>query len=721
MSRLEVDPRNPDHVFFLSEDLVESRDGGRTFYNNQSAVHQDHHAMWIASNARRMIEGNDGGAPISLDGGKIWDWRYNVTIAQIYHVGFDMAVPYNVCGGMQDNDSYCGPSDSLSQLGILNHDWRDAGSDSDGTWTWPDPRDADLVWNVGIRDLNGQLTIYNKRSRQSYEITPYVRDTNGAGLAGIPYRFNWEAPVAFSPLDPQVAYYGGNVVWATRDRGRHWQQISPDLTLDDPAHQQVAGGPINTDVSGAEFYDTILDIAPSPLDRNVIWIGTDDGLVQVTRDGGAHWRHPTIAGLPPYGRVETVEPSPYSAAAAFAVVDRHFSGDEAPYVYATSDYGGSWQSVKGDLPGNEILHVVRQDPRNPQILYAGSEHGVWVSFNRGMNWRSLHNNMPTVSVHDLRIHTRDNDLIAATHGRGFWILDDLSPLQELARANSSTAVLFAPRPAYTFFRWWSVEYGTGAGECCAAQNQFAGENPPGGALLSYYLSRTAKQRPTLAISDSSGRTLAHVPAPGRAGINRVSWDLAEDGPVSWHSAREWNRGPSNGAPAVPGTYTATLHANGSNLTRSISVRPDPRASWTQAQYVERRDFLRELYAELSQIDSSLNDLDAIRTALDKRIYLLRSGRAPGREIQQTVEWLRRAQALSAEISSNPRNPEDDQWRPDKLRERLLILIDVYGDLSQGPPLSAHRREAAEIKPIYDAAIEQYRDFIRDMSRMEAGQ
>jgi photosystem II stability/assembly factor-like uncharacterized protein len=716
MSRLDVDPQNPNHVFFSSEDLVESRDGGRTIHTVDAQTHQDHHGMWIAADGKRMIEANDGGAPISLDGGTTWDWRLNVSIAQIYRLGYDMSTPYNVCGGIQDNDSYCGPSDSLNPLGILNHDWRDVGNDSDGSWVWPDPHDSNLVWVVGVRDLNGQLTVYDKRSRQSHDVTPYVRDTNGEPLAGLPYRFNWEAPLAFSHFDSRLAYFGGNVVWLTNDVGRHWRQISPDLTRNEPAHQQVAGGPINTDVSGAEFYDTILDIAPSGVDRNVIWVGTDDGLVQLTRDEGANWKNVTMTSVPAYGRVESIEASPHNAGSAFAVLDCRVSGDQSPYIYATSDYGASWRPVMGDLPSDEIIHVVRQDPRNADVLYAGGEHGVWVSLTGGMHWQTLSNNMPTVSVHDLRIHPRDNDLIAATHGRGFWILDDLTPLQASASSVTSQTAFFQPRDAFTFFRWWSHEYGYGGSAgptCCPPQNQFSGENPASGVFLSYYLPQSAKRAPTMTISDASGRIIAHQDASNNAGINRVAWDLTEEPPVPWHSQRSWNQGPS-GLTVIPGTYSATLSVDGQSFTRTLTVKPDPRAHWTQADYLERHAFLAGLYAEVDQIDAALNRLDAVRGMLARKIDTLESRHAPAAQVQAAKRFAHQAQIIYAELTSNPRNSEDPLWRADKLRERILILIDVYDLLSQGPPSQAHKREAAEIRPLYETTMSHYQHFISSL-------
>lgn len=690
MSRLAVDPTNANHVFFLSENLVETRDGGRTFRELRSAVHQDHHAMWIARDARRMIEGNDGSAAISLDGGKIWDWRFNVTIGQLYHVGYDDENPYNVCGGLQDNDSYCGPANSLSQLGILNRDWRDVGNDADGTWVWPEPGRPASVWNVGVNALNGQIGIFDLVSRQNHDISPYVGDTNGRGLAGLPYRFNWEAPVAFSPRIPGVAYFGGNVLFVTRDRGNTWTAISPDLTRNDPEKQHVAGGPINTDVSGAEFYDTILDIAPSTLDGRVIWVGTDDGLVQLTRDGGEHWKNVTMPQVEPWGRVETVEPSHTSMAGAFAVVDRHLSGDRAPHIFATDDYGATWRAIVEGLPPDQYAHVVRQDPRNPDVLYAGLERGVWIRLGREARWQPLRLNMPPVSIHDLRVQPRDNDLLVATHGRGFWILDDLRPLQQLSAAAAAGFTLFPTRVAYHWYLWWTGTYGTSQDECCAPAGEFVGQNPDYGALVSYYLPSARDKAPWIEIADGSGRTVRRLGGTRRPGVNRVAWDLAEDPPVPWRTAREWNRGPKDGVDVVPGTYRVRVHGALSTLYGEVVVKADPRAPWTLAQYALRHDFLRRLYDDLSTIDRALNDLDARR-------------RGAG------VAERARIDAIVARLTSNPRNSEDDLWRPDRLRERIQTLIGTLS-LSQGPPLAAHLREADEIRPEFEAAIATYRSY-----------
>jgi photosystem II stability/assembly factor-like uncharacterized protein len=704
MSRLAVDPSNPNHVFFSSEDLIETRDGGKTYSDVLGAVHQDHHGLWISRDGRRIIEANDGGAPISIDGGKTWDWRFNVVLAQIYHVGYDFRNPYHVCGGIQDNDSYCGPSDSLSPLGIENSDWRDVGNDGDGSWVWPQPNDPSSIWNVGVNELNGQLGIFDLASRQNYDISPDVTDTNGRALAGLPYRSNWEAPISLQQLftlgGPHsdqahtVAYYGANALFRTVDLGRTWTVISPDLTRNDPSKQQVAGGPINTDVSGAEFYDTIFDIAPSRLDTKRIWIGTDDGLVQLTTDASihstqvAHWRNvtPPASLVLPWGRVDSVEASNADAARAYVAIDRHVMGDAKPYILVTDDSGTTWRTIVNGLPANQYVHVVREDPANPDVLYAGLEQGVWVSLDRGTHWESLRLNMPSVAVHDLRVQPQYHDVLVATHGRGFWILDDAGALSGLSSAVAAAVPrLFAPRRAYTWYRWWTSYYGTHPDECCLTAGAYAGEDPPQGALLTYYL--PSATHAWIEVFDAQGRRVRCLDAPAEAGVERTAWDLTETPPVPWLRARDWNRG-GTGATVVPGHYVVTLHAGSATAEQSIEVQPDPRAAWTQSQYVARYQFVRELNDELSAIDTALNRLDRL------------AAESPSSNSLRVTRL----------FTSGVVNSEDDQLMPDRLRERLTILQGVVA-LSQGPPTPAQLREAAAIRAQFDAAVTAYRAFL----------
>jgi photosystem II stability/assembly factor-like uncharacterized protein len=696
MSRLAVDPTDRNHVFFASEDLIETRDGGETFEDVASAVHQDHHGFWISSDGRRIIDANDGSAAISLDRGRSWDWRFNVVIGQVYHVGYDEQNPYHVCAALQDNDSFCAPNLSLSPLGLQNADWRDVANNSDGAWAWPEPGRPGSIWNDGVNELNGQLGIFDLASRQNFDITPDVTDTNGRALAGLRYRFDWEAPIAFSPKESGVAYYGANVVFETKDRGRTWTAISPDLTRNDPAKQQVAGGPINTDVSGAEFYDTLLDIAPSPIDPNVIWVGTDDGIIARTGDRGAHWERVSPSWIPPWGRVEGVEPSHFSVNRAYAVVDRHALGDRKPYVVETDDAGKTWRSIGGGLPPEQPARVVREDPQNPDVLFAGLEQGVWMTLDRGAHWKSLRLNMPSVSVHDLRIQPQTDDLIAATHGRGIFILDDLGALERLAAARAGgVPVLFPVRPAYAWYYWWRTQYGMWDTSCCSPTGSFSAADPPYGATMTYYLPRAEVTRPHVEIYDDAGHLVRTIDAPNESGLNRIAWDLADEAPVPWHNTGAWNQGPSSGPPVVPGAYRAALVVGSQRYETPVTVLADPRASWTMADYKARYAFMKSLDDDLSSIDAALNRLDGLRA-------------------HASPAMLSDLERVYHTFTSGVRNSEDDMWAPDRVRERITILQGNVA-LSQGPPLPPHEREAAAIQTELDRAMDAYRRFLQQWS------
>ncbi len=696
MSRLEVDPANRDRVLFASENLIETRDGGRTLIDDHNAVHQDHHGFWISRNGKRIIEADDGGAPISVDGGRTWDWRYNVVLAQIYHLGYDEGNPYTICGALQDNDSFCGPNLSLSPIGLLNADWRDVANNSDGVWAWPQPGHPDLIWNDGVNELNGQLGIYDMKSRQNYDITPDVTDTNGRALAGLPYRFNWEAPIAFSAQEPGAAFFGANVVFKTVDSGRSWTAISPDLTRNDPSKQRLAGGPINTDISGAEFYDTLLDIAPSPIEAKVIWTGSDDGVISITRDGGTTWSNVSPTGIAPWGRVECVEPSRVSAMRAYAVVDRHQLGDREPYIVVTEDAGRSWRVISSALPRNEMARVIREDPVNPDVLYAGLEQGAWLSLDRGEHWESLRLGMPPVSIHDLRVQPQTHDLLAASHGRGLFILDDVAPIEQLAQARASyQPTLFPVRDATSWYYWWTSAYPVGDNACCAPMGTFSAADPPYGAWLTYYLPRKLSRPPSISIEDQTGHTVRTLSGTNEPGINRVAWTLSDAPPVPWHNTGDWNKGPSDGPAVVPGRYRVRWTAGGASFQREFAVAPDPRATWSQADYVARYTFLKTLDDELSEVDVALNRLDAMRT-------------------RASVTQRRAIDAVYGQLTSGVRNAEDDQWMPDRLRERLTILQGTLA-LSQGPPLPPHQREAAAVRAEFDRAMRAYHALMEDHS------
>jgi hypothetical protein len=575
---------------------------------------------------------------------------------------------YAVCTGLQDNGSWCGPSTSDNGVGVLNRDWYGAGP-GDGMWALFDPADPNLVWTTSTNNDPGQVYVYDMRTKQTREVSPAARNLQDR-LATLPHRFNWDTPIAFT-ADGAVLV-GGNVVFRSADRGLHWSVISPDLTRDEKSHQQTPGGPIDEDVSGAENGDTILQIAPSKLATGVIWIGTDDGLVQLTRDNGATWKNVTPPALPEWGRVYTVEPGHASAATAYVAVDHHMSGDDRPYLFVTDDYGATWSSVSGDLPPNQFVRSIREDPKNHALLYAGTQRGVWTSFNRGRHWHPLRLNMPATAIYDLQVQPDANDLIVGSHGRGIWILDDLRPLQEWTAAQAAPVTLFPPRDAYLMYRSAPINTFT---DGSLPDGDFVGENRPYGAILTYYLARPARAV-SIAIADDKGRVIR----PHHAGLNRYAWDLAEEGPVRWMGTYEQNRGPKEGAEAIPGTYTARVTVDGTTTSQPVVVKRDPRDPAPADDYARRHAFLAELNREVGGVDALLN-------ALDARIKRVTPAQRPALE------------AMKHRLTLDPRNIEDLKTPP-QLRERLLDLLSRVSSSSYQAPTAVQEAEAAALRALY---------------------
>ncbi|MBV9645854.1 MAG: hypothetical protein JO043_00145, partial [Candidatus Eremiobacteraeota bacterium] len=697
-SRVFVDPTNKDHVFCSSVHLVESHDGGKTWKQTGRRLHGDHHAMFIAADGKRILGGGDGGAELSLDGGATWVRMNYAVLGQAYHVGFDLQTPYRVCAAEQDDGTFCGPSVGTAADGIVSRDWLKV-SGGDGTHAWPDPLDPALIWHSsGGEDNGGSLGLYDTRRLSDENISPYLRDQNVVAPKDLAYRFNWEAPVAFSPQDGHVAYYGGNVVFETRDRGRSWRVISPDLTRNVAAHQLITGGPITREGTGAETSDTILTIAPSAARAGQLWIGTDDGVVQVTSDGGTTWRNVTMPGIDDAARVTSIDLSASDPATAYVSVERHFVGDRTPYVYVTHDGGARWRRIDAGLPRNQFVRCVRLDPRNPSLLYAGLEQSLWFSLDGGGSWERLIAGLPPASVRDIHVHPRANDLIVATHGRGVWILDDVAALQELARARKARHYLFAPRPAIAYAHHDDTFDVLGGGS-----------NPAGDALMTFYRASGGSGAAQLEILDTRGRIVRHLRAPNATGVVRVAWDRTEDPPVAWHSAPEWNRGPEGGAEVIPGTYTVRLVVDGVRLQRPLRVLPDSRAVWSMEDYARRHDFLASLYMMESDVDIALNRLDAARAQLRER----KRRPALKAETRQTLlSALARADAIAATLSANLQNDQDNDFLTDVLRERIQALIGAV-DGSSAPPTAAQLREYEAIAHEFHARMNDVATYTSD--------
>ncbi|HEY8315030.1 MAG TPA: hypothetical protein VIG51_12785 [Candidatus Baltobacteraceae bacterium] len=712
-THLNVDPKNPDRVYAVSEMLAESTDGGHKFKEIAKDVHVDYHAMWIAPNdPDRMMTGEDGGYALTLDGGKNWSFSRNLPIGEVYHTATSTENPYWVCAPLQDNNGFCGPSNSQDPDGIKDEHWlRVIGGD--GVWAVPDPVDPKLI----VTDLqDGRVAQYNKTTHQNRFIAPYYDfNRNDFTLYKRKYRFNWDSPIGFAPWNGHVLWYGGDVVFQSTDRGIHWKPISPDLTLDVKAHQQPAGGPLATDVSGAEYSDTILDIEGSPARRGEIWVGTDDGVVQVTRDNGAHWKNVSFKGVAPYGRVETVAPSALDPATAYANLDRHRSGDYAPYLFVTHDYGKTWTKIVAGLPADQWVRTVRPDIHNRNLVFAGTENGMWISYDGGAHWADFKNDLPTVSVRDIRIQPQFNDLVIATHGRALWILDDIASLQDLPQARRQGGMLFPVRTSYEYL-YHSEDEGP--------YTRFTGKNPPAGAVLDFYQSAPSSTPPQIDILDSHGTIVRHIRAPkaspspappgedessatkttavpNRAGINRVVWDFREDGVTQWMgAARPRYRGSKTGVTVLPGRYVARMTIGGHAYSQPFTVKADPKLPYSRAQQVQAYDFAKKYLHVSGTIDAVLNHLDEQK----KSLAALTGNAALSAKIADADK---QRDALFNAFTADYHNDEDSIQRPGKLRED----VPRGGFGAPTPPTQAVLEYAHRYDVEYAAAIGKYNAYV----------
>ncbi|MBV8154727.1 MAG: hypothetical protein JOY98_09920 [Candidatus Eremiobacteraeota bacterium] len=737
-THIAVDPHDAAHVFAVSEMLAESKDGGKKFKEIAKGVHVDYHAIWIAPNdSKRIMVGEDGGYALTRDL-QHWSFARNLPIGQVYHVGLSNENPYQVCAAYQDNNGFCGPENSLDGDGILNRHWIDVIG-GDGMWTVPDPVDPRYVW-ADLED--GLVSVFDRKTQAGHFVRPYDAFPGSFvgpfDLSKAQYRFNWDSPIAFAPWsfdcaprcarssaqdDNVTAWFGGNVVFQTVDRGQTWTVISPDLTRNLKAHQMPSGGPLAKDVSGAEYSDTILDIEGSSLTKGEIWVGTDDGLVQLSRDAGAHWQNVTPSGVPEYARIETTAPSTLVAGTAYAIADNHRMGDYAPYAYVTHDYGKTWTPVTNGLPRDQYVRTMRPDVRNENVVYAGTENGVWISLDGGGHWQSMQLNLPHVSVRDIRIQPQFDDLVIATHGRDVWILDDLGSIQALGTAQRQGSYFFEPREAYEY------HYYSSSGDE-GAYTDFAGDNPPRGAILDFYQTQAQKAPPKLQVLDAAGVVIRTVEGthdvekdgkktkqpwiPNKAGINRYVWDFTEDAPTKWlGAAREEYQGPKTGPAVVPGTYTVRLTLGGQTLDRTVVVKPDPRFEWTQEQYRAGYDYAKKYSRAIGKIDEALNHLDAIEKSLTAATAAAKSNAALTAQIAA-------AQAKFAGVfdafTANYKNDEDSIQRGGSLRES--VPRSGLGGL-QWPPTAAQLDYSKRFDDAYNAAFASYNAYAASLATLNA--
>jgi photosystem II stability/assembly factor-like uncharacterized protein len=612
-----VDPKNENRIYSIASNVTVSEDGGKTWgsFVNSRKVHTDHQAWWIhPEDPSFILDGHDGGLTYTRDRGKNWHFVESLPLTQFYHVRVDNDIPYNIYGGAQDNGSWRGPSYSWFKGGIRNFYWQRL-SVGDGFDMAPDPLDNRYGWSMG---QGGNLNYWDRVSGILHKVKPVHPD-------GIALRFNWNAALAIDPIDKTVAYYGSQFLHKTNDHGQSWEIISPDLTTNDPSKQDYKTGGLTYDNTAAENHTSILAIGPSPIEAGVIWVGTDDGNLQLTKDGGGTWNNVTknMKGLPDNAWIGHIQPSEYNAAEAFVTIDNHRMHDWTPYVYHTKNYGKSWTRLvdETDMRGATLSFV--QDRVEPKLMFTGTEFGLWVSIDAGDNWTKWTNGYGSLPTQDMVIHPRENDLVIASFGRSFWVLDDIRPLRAMASLGLKVVMdkkvhAFDAPNAYKAFQGESIGYRANL----VGDAIYEGENRPLGAMISYYFNGADEKstKVKIEILDDNGTVIKSFNQTSKEGINRFQWRLDANAPTSSTAP---NRGrPSRGIDVLPGSYTIRVSFKGEQSEATINVFPDPRIEVDREAMLAKKQFMEKhnaLVAKVSKMTSDLRKAKELVKSVNKRI------------------------------------------------------------------------------------------------------
>jgi photosystem II stability/assembly factor-like uncharacterized protein len=630
--RMAVAPDNDNETYYLTAGFARSTDGGETARPMLvgGSPGGDNHDIWIdPTNPNRMAVANDGGVSISTTRGQTW-FRIQLPIAQMYHVTVDNRIPYYVYGNEQDDPSYRGPSRTFGGGSIPRSAWQPVGGGESG-WATPDPVDPNIIWSSasGSGSIGGIVERFDLRNGQMRRVEVWPDQTNGSPAADLKYRFVWTFPLTISPHDHRKLYVGSQFVHQTTDDGQSWQVISPDLTTNDKSKQGFSGG-LTGDNIGVEYFSVIFAIAESPQQKGLIWVGTNDGLVQVTRDGGKNWTNVTknIPNLPPFGTVSNIEPSRFEPGAAYITVDFHQVNNRDPFIYKTKDFGKTWKAITNGIPRSMLsyAHCIREDPVRPGLLYVGTENGLYVSFDDGGKWEPLQGNLPHAPVYWMVVQEHFNDLVVGTYGRGYWILDDLTPIQGMNQTvRDASAHLFPLRPTHRFRP--SVVPVT------MSDDPSAGQNPQYGAAITYYLKSAPTGDVKIRIEDATGKRIRTLNGSKNVGLNRVAWNLEGESTTevrmrtSPQFAPDIKLGPdgTRNAPGAgrlsilmpPGTYTVKLSAGAQTLSQPLIIKKDPNSGGTEADISAQTAMMLDLQKDLESGAQMVNQIEFIRSQVEK--------------------------------------------------------------------------------------------------------
>ncbi len=721
-TRCAVSPDDPDEVYFLAGAYSITRDGGRTSEVLTGSVRPtwDSHDIWIdPTNADRMIVAGDGGLAITRNRGKSW-FRVQLPVAQLYHVTVDNNIPYYVYANRQDGPSMRGPSRSRTgrflNSGIARGMWHSVGGGESGFAT-PDPVDPDIIWSSasGAGARGGIVVRYNERTRQYRQVEVWPEVTGGWPAENLKYRFQWTFPLLISPHDPNTIYVTSQHVHRTTTGGQRWDVISPDLTTNDKSRQGISGG-LTPDNIGVEYFSVIYAFDESPVQQGVFWAGSNDGLVHVSRDGGANWTNVTdnIPSLPPLGTVRNIDASRWEAGKAYITVDFHQVGDFASHVYRTEDFGASWRKITTGISVSPLSYArhILEDPVRPGLLYLGTENALYISFNDGEQWQPFMTNMPAAPMYWIAVQEHFNDLVVGTYGRGIWIMDDITPLQQFTpEVASASAYLFKPRPTYRFQPI--------TGPMRMFDDQSDGDDPPAAASINYWLGEATEDSVTIRIVDASGQTVRNLPGTGKAGINRVWWNLWGE-PTTQIKLRtkpryaawvELDEDRTRNALvgritrlAPPATYTVVLNVAGQEYKQQLVVHKDPHSEGTEADIAAQTAMVRSLQEDMNTTAGLVNRIELIR----RQIYDLKSllkGRTDAGEIVSAVDLLDgkliAVEEKMIQMKRSGTGQDVIRW-PSKLVSRIGYLAGAVA-VADFPPTDQH----GEVHQILKDRLQQY--------------
>jgi len=729
--RMAVAPDNENETYYLTAGFARSNDGGETarLMIGTNSPGGDNHDIWIdPKNPDRIAVANDGGVSISTTRAQTW-FRIQLPIAQMYHVTVDNRIPYYVYGNEQDDPSYRGPSRSAgggATGSIPRSAWQSVGGGESG-WATPDPIDPNIIWSSasGSGSIGGIVERFDLRNGQMRRVEVWPDQTNGSPAADLKYRFVWTFPLTISPHDHKKLYVGSQFVHQTTDDGQSWQVISPDLTTNDKSKQGFSGG-LTGDNIGVEYFSVIFAIAESPKEKGLIWVGTNDGLVQLTRDGGKNWTNLTknLPNLPPWGTVSNIEPSRYEPGAAYLTVDFHQVNNRDPFIYKTKDYGKTWKLITNGIPHSMLsyAHCVREDPVRKGLLYAGTENGLYVSFDDGEKWEPLQSNLPRAPVYWMVVQEHFNDLVVGTYGRGFWIFDDLTPIQQMNQTvRDSSAHLFPPHLTYRFRQ--------GTVPVTMSDDPSAGQNPPYGAAITYYLKSAPTGDVRIRIEDAKGQTLRTLNGSKNVGLNRVTWNLEgeQTTEVRMRTSPEYapdvklgpdgtRNAPGAGRVSIiypPGNYTVKLVVGGQELSQPLIVKKDPNSGGTEADISAQYTMMLELWKDLDSGAKMVNQIEIIRSQLHKltAVEVKTAAAAFDNKLREIEDALIQRKATG--------QGQDTVRYPPKLLSKIGYLAGGLGSGDFGPTKQQRevqallKQQLAELQKRLDALLNENRTAFKD--------